>query len=139
MGAVFDSSPNEPVAGAVQVAKIHFDAQCRFCRDGRRATIGGFGPSISSVCLLKIPSEPKPERRHSISFGCDQTEPPKVEIARDRHPKCIERFNRENAWKEPQRFRCRGINGRCDELRRQAVIVVVQPADSRDGADSAAP
>ena len=40
MGSVFTNAPNEPTAVAVQVAKIHFDAPCRFCRDGRRATTG---------------------------------------------------------------------------------------------------
>jgi len=37
MGAVFDNAPIEPTAVAVQVAKIHFHAPCKFCRDGRRA------------------------------------------------------------------------------------------------------
>ncbi len=40
MGAVFDNAPMEPKAVAVQVGKIYFDAPCRFCRDGRRATTG---------------------------------------------------------------------------------------------------
>ena len=37
MGAVFTNAPIEPTAVAVQVAKIHFDAPCKFCRDGRTA------------------------------------------------------------------------------------------------------
>jgi triacylglycerol esterase/lipase EstA (alpha/beta hydrolase family) len=37
MGAVFTNSPNEPATVAVRDAKI-FDAPCKFCRDGRRAT-----------------------------------------------------------------------------------------------------
>jgi len=38
MGAVFDNAPIQPAGVAVQVAKIHFDASYRYCRDGRRAT-----------------------------------------------------------------------------------------------------
>jgi hypothetical protein len=38
MGAVFTHAPIEPRAIAVSVAPIHFDAACRYCRDGRRAT-----------------------------------------------------------------------------------------------------
>ncbi len=38
MGAVFTHAPIEPRAIAIQVGKIHFDAACRYCHDGRRAT-----------------------------------------------------------------------------------------------------
>jgi hypothetical protein len=38
MGAVFTHAPIEPRAIAVSVATIHFDANCRYCHDGRRAT-----------------------------------------------------------------------------------------------------
>jgi hypothetical protein len=38
VGAVFDNAPIQPTIVAVQVAKIHFDAPCKYCRDGRRAT-----------------------------------------------------------------------------------------------------
>ena len=40
VGAVFDNAPNEPAAVAVQVARIHCDAPSKFCRDGKRATMG---------------------------------------------------------------------------------------------------
>jgi hypothetical protein len=39
MGAVFDTLPIQPSAIAVQVAKIHFEVACRYCRDRRRATM----------------------------------------------------------------------------------------------------
>jgi hypothetical protein len=38
MGAVLTHAPIEPRAIAVSVATIHFDAACRYCRNGRRAT-----------------------------------------------------------------------------------------------------
>lgn len=38
MGAILSHAPIEPRAIAVSVATIHFDAACRYCRDGRRAT-----------------------------------------------------------------------------------------------------
>ena len=38
MGAIFANAPIQPTVAAVQVGKIYFDAPCRYCRDGRRAT-----------------------------------------------------------------------------------------------------
>jgi hypothetical protein len=38
MGAVFANAPIQPTAVEVQVMTIYFDAPCRYCRDGRRAT-----------------------------------------------------------------------------------------------------
>jgi hypothetical protein len=38
MGAVFANTPNQPTVVAVQVGKIYFDAPCKYCRNGRRAT-----------------------------------------------------------------------------------------------------
>jgi hypothetical protein len=40
VGAILDNASIEPAAVALQVARIHFDAPCKFCRDGRRATTG---------------------------------------------------------------------------------------------------
>jgi hypothetical protein len=37
-GAVFDNSPIEPTVIAVQFAPIYFDAPCKYCRNGRRAS-----------------------------------------------------------------------------------------------------
>jgi hypothetical protein len=36
--AVFANAPIEPTVVEVQVVPIYFDALCRYCRDGRRAT-----------------------------------------------------------------------------------------------------
>ena len=38
MGAIFGNAPILPTAVEVQVLPIHFDAPCRYCQDGRRAT-----------------------------------------------------------------------------------------------------
>jgi hypothetical protein len=38
MGSMFANAPVVPTTVAIQVARIYFDAPCRFCRDGRRAT-----------------------------------------------------------------------------------------------------
>ena len=38
MGAVFTNTPIPPTVVAVQIGKIYFDAPCKYCRDGRRAT-----------------------------------------------------------------------------------------------------
>jgi len=39
MGAVFANAPNEPAVVVIYVMRIYFDAPCRYCRDGRRATM----------------------------------------------------------------------------------------------------
>ena len=39
MGAVFANTPIEPTVVAIYVMRIYFDAPCRYCRDGRRATM----------------------------------------------------------------------------------------------------
>jgi hypothetical protein len=39
MGAIFANAPNEPAVVAIYVMPIYFDAPCRYCRDGRRATM----------------------------------------------------------------------------------------------------
>jgi len=39
MGAVFANAPNEPAVVAIYVGPIYFDALCKYCRDGRRATM----------------------------------------------------------------------------------------------------
>ena len=38
MGTMFANAPIVPTVAAVQVGKIYFDAPCKYCRDGRRAT-----------------------------------------------------------------------------------------------------
>jgi hypothetical protein len=38
MGAVFAKTPIRPTVVALEVGKIYFDAPCKYCRDGRRAT-----------------------------------------------------------------------------------------------------
>jgi hypothetical protein len=35
---MFANAPIVPTVAAVQVMKIYFDAPCKYCRDGRRAT-----------------------------------------------------------------------------------------------------
>jgi hypothetical protein len=40
VGAVFDNGSERTAAVAVQVARIHYDAPSKFCRDGKRATMG---------------------------------------------------------------------------------------------------
>jgi hypothetical protein len=39
MGAVFANAPNEPAVVAIYVMPIYFDAPCKYCRNGRRATM----------------------------------------------------------------------------------------------------
>src|ERR1700732_3573700 len=39
MGGIFANAPIQPTVVAIQVGKIYFDAPCRYCRDGRRATM----------------------------------------------------------------------------------------------------
>jgi hypothetical protein len=38
MGSVFANAPIQPTVAALQVAKIFFDAPCKYCRSGQRAT-----------------------------------------------------------------------------------------------------
>jgi len=38
MGTMFANAPIVPTVAAVQVMKIYFNAPCKYCRDGRRAT-----------------------------------------------------------------------------------------------------
>ena len=38
MGAVFANTPVQPTVAAVQVGRSYFDAPCKYCRDGTRAT-----------------------------------------------------------------------------------------------------
>jgi hypothetical protein len=38
MGAVFGNAPIDSTVVAIQVMRIYFDAPCKYCRDGRRAT-----------------------------------------------------------------------------------------------------
>jgi len=67
MGAVFTHAPIEPRAIAVSVATIHFDAACRYCRDGRRATtnirtvdaIGRPGTVLISRIVANLTAEPR--------------------------------------------------------------------------------
>jgi hypothetical protein len=35
----FSNAPNEPAVVAIYVMPIYFDAPCRYCRNGRRATM----------------------------------------------------------------------------------------------------
>jgi hypothetical protein len=39
MGAVFANAPIEPTVVAVQVMRIYFDPPCKYCSDGKRATM----------------------------------------------------------------------------------------------------
>jgi hypothetical protein len=70
MGAVFDNAPIEPTAVAVQVAKIHFHAPCKFCRDGRPAVtnirpVDSIGRPMGDVNVCEPHAKRLVERAHA--------------------------------------------------------------------------
>jgi len=106
------------------------------------ATVSRYMPARSRrpECLLKIPSEPKLERvRHSMSFGCDQTEPVSLEIDPDCDTNMMEQASIKNCVGDGATVAATEINGQCDESRREALVTVVRTTDLRDGDDSADP
>jgi hypothetical protein len=74
-----------------------------------------------------------------MSLGCDRTKPAAIEIDSDWDPNMMEQASIKNYVDDAATVAATEINGQCDELGREALVAMMQPADLRDGDDSAVP